>query len=62
MDTTLMDNIITSGTTMLSSLLGALFTLINHLLPFLLGLAVLGLVVGVVFWLFRLVRHGITRR
>jgi zinc transporter ZupT len=51
MDTTLMTNVITSGTTMLSSLVGVLFTFIYAILPILLGFAAVGLIVWGIKWI-----------
>jgi len=53
MDTTFMDGIITSGTTMLVDLVGALFTFITAILPVLLGLVALGFVVWGIKWILR---------
>jgi len=53
MDTTFMDNIVTSGTAMLVDLVGALFTFITAILPVLLGLVALGFVVWGIKWILR---------
>lgn len=45
MDTTFMDAVIASGTTMLTSLVGAFFDAILGILPILLGLMVIGFIV-----------------
>jgi len=53
MDTAFMDAIVASGTTMLTSLVGALFSFIVGIIPILLGLAAVGFVV----WGIRAVLH-----
>lgn len=57
MTTTLMDNIITSGTTMLTDTVGALFTYITAILPVLLALVALGFVVWGIKWIIRKMKH-----
>lgn len=53
MDTTFMESVVASGTTMLTSLVGALFQFIEGVIPILLGLAALGFAV----WGVRAVLH-----
>lgn len=45
MDLTFMDAVVASGVTMLTSLVGALFSFITGILPILLGLAALGFII-----------------
>lgn len=51
MDVSFMTDIVSSGTTMLTSLVGALFTFIETVLPLLLGLAALGFVIWGIKWM-----------
>lgn len=53
METTFMDAIVTSGTAMLTDMVGALFTYITAILPVLLALVALGFVVWGIKWVIR---------
>jgi len=58
MDTTLLDSVIASGTTMLTELIGALFTFLTSIWPILLGLVGVSVVVSLAVYVFHLMRSA----
>jgi len=57
MDVTFMSAVVTSGSTMLTDVVGGLFTFIGQIIPILLGLAAVGFVIWGLKWVIRKFRR-----